>query len=203
MGGSGKGHGNTQGRGEGEMNIWGHLKTITRHKIIVMRHCFRVGLYFQGIMHDMSKYSLTEFVPGCIFYQGTRSPNSAEREQTGVSMAWLHHKGRNKHHYEYWVDYGIGENKAMQGMKIPKKYMVEMFCDRVAASKIYNGKKYTDGDSWEYYERGKTYAILHPESRAMLEELLWMLKEQGEERTFWYIKNVVMKKDYPYGKNNG
>ena len=173
------------------MNVIGHFKTITKHKILVMKYCFRVGLYKQGLLHDLSKYSPTEFIPGCKYYQGIQSPNNAERAANGVSMAWLHHKGRNKHHYEYWIDYGTGENKAMQGMKIPNKYMVEMFCDRLAASKIYNGEHYTQADSWEYYERGKQYAILHPESRKLLEKLLYMLKEEGEEKTFdseWKMK---------------
>ncbi len=177
------------------MNVWGHFKTITRHKILVMKYCFRVGLYRQGLLHDLSKYSPTEFIPGCKYYQGNRSPNNAEREANGVSLAWLHHKGRNKHHYEYWIDYGTGVEKGMQGMKIPNRYMVEMFCDRVAASKNYNGNNYVDASPWEYYEHGKEYAILHNESRALLEKLLLMLKEDGEERTFAYIKeNIDYKK---------
>ncbi|MBQ4531378.1 MAG: catalase [Lachnospiraceae bacterium] len=173
------------------MNVFGHFKTITKHKILVMKYCFRLGLYKQGLLHDMSKYSPTEFIPGCKYYQGIQSPNNAEREANGVSLAWLHHKGRNKHHYEYWIDYGTGENKEMQGMKIPNKYMIEMFCDRLAASKNYNGKNYTQADSWEYYEKGKQYAILHPESRALLEKLLYMLKEEGEEKTFEYIRKNI------------
>lgn len=177
------------------MNIWGHFKTITRHKILVMKYCFRLGLYKQGLLHDLSKYSPTEFIPGCKYYQGNRSPNNAEREAKGVSLAWLHHKGRNKHHYEYWIDYGTGVEKGMQGMKIPNRYIVEMFCDRVAAAKNYNGSNYTDAASWEYYERGREYAILHKESRELLEKLLLMLKEQGEEITFAYIKeNIDYKK---------
>ena len=90
------------------MKVWKHFCTITHHKILVMKHCFRIGLYWQGLMHDMSKYSPAEFIPGCRYYQGYRSPNNAEREAKGYSSAWLHHKGRNKHHYEYWIDYGLG-----------------------------------------------------------------------------------------------
>ena len=86
------------------MKAIGHFCTITRHKLLVMKHCFRVGLYRQGLLHDLSKYSWTEFKVGCKYYQGDRSPNNAERETTGVSLAWLHHKGRNKHHYEYWIE---------------------------------------------------------------------------------------------------
>lgn len=97
-----------------------HFRTITKHKILVMKECFRVGLYRQGLLHDMSKYGWTEFRVGCKYYQGTRSPNNAERETLGYSSAWLHHKGRNKHHYEYWIDYGLDGKKALIGMKMPK-----------------------------------------------------------------------------------
>ena len=87
------------------MNIKGHFETITRHKLLVMKYCFACGLYEQGLAHDLSKYSPTEFIPGCIYYQGDHSPNEAEREAKGYTSAWLHHKGRNKHHLEYWIDY--------------------------------------------------------------------------------------------------
>ena len=90
-----------------KMKAWRHFRTITHHKILVMKGCFKLGLYRQGLLHDMSKYSPTEFLVGCRYYQGTRSPNNAEREAKGYSSAWLHHKGRNKHHYEYWIDYGM------------------------------------------------------------------------------------------------
>ena len=85
-------------------NAWQHFCTISHHKVLVCQHCFKVGLYRQGIMHDLSKYSLTEFRVGVNYYQGDRSPNTAERSDLGYSTAWLHHKGRNRHHYEYWID---------------------------------------------------------------------------------------------------
>ena len=119
-----------------------HFNTITKHKILVMKECFRVGLYRQGLLHDLSKYSPTEFRVGCKYYQGTRSPNNAEREDKGYSSAWLHHKGRNKHHYEYWIDYSLDGEKMLAGMKMPVRYVVEMFLDRIAASKVYKGGQY-------------------------------------------------------------
>ena len=115
-----------------------------------MQHCFRLGLYRQGLLHDMSKYSLVEFLPGIKYYQGNRSPNEAERTEKGYSAAWLHHKGRNKHHMEYWIDYP-GNGKAMEGVEMPLCYVAEMFCDRVAASKTYLKDQYHDGSPWEYY----------------------------------------------------
>ena len=150
------------------MNILGHFETITRHKLLVMKYCFECGLYEQGLAHDLSKYSPTEFIPGCIYYQGDHSPNEAEREAKGYSSAWLHHKGRNKHHLEYWIDYSTNKS-GMTGMKMPLRYVCEMICDRVAASQIYLGEKYTDASPWEYYEHSKDHYMLHPETRALLE----------------------------------
>ena len=145
------------------MNIKGHFETITRHKLLVMKYCFACGLYEQGLAHDLSKYSPTEFIPGCIYYQGDHSPNEAERLARGYSSAWLHHKGRNKHHLEYWIDYST-RKVGLAGMKMPLRYVCEMVCDRVAASQIYLGDKYTDASPWEYYERSKTHYLLHPDA---------------------------------------
>ena len=119
-------------------NIFKHLKTITEHKLAVMELCFRVGLIKQGLLHDLSKYSPEEFITGIYFYQGTRSPNAAEKMVRGYSVAWLHHKGRNKHHFEYWIDYAIDPTEGLVGMKMPLRYVLEMCCDRIAASKVYN-----------------------------------------------------------------
>ena len=175
-------------------NAKGHLHTINTHKIMVMKHCFKVGLYKQGLLHDLSKYTPTEFIPGVIYYQGYRSPNAAQREVEGCSTAWLHHKGRNKHHYEYWIDYPADKTKSLSGMKMPVKYVVEMFCDRVAASKIYHKENYTDSTSLEYYKLGHHRYVIHPESDALLRKLLIMLSRKGEDYTFRYIRQVVLKK---------
>ena len=171
-----------------------HFRTITKHKIIVMKECFRVGLYRQGLLHDLSKYSPSEFLIGCRYYQGDRSPNNAEREDKGYSSAWLHHKGRNKHHYEYWIDYGLDGSAGLTGMKMPVRYVVEMFLDRIAASKVYKGDQYKDSDPLEYYLNGKAGELMHTETRELLEKLLRMLAEQGEEKTYRYIRREVLKK---------
>ena len=158
-----------------------------------MKSCFKLGLIKQGLLHDLSKYSPTEFLMGVKYYQGDRSPNNAEREDKGYTIAWLHHKGRNKHHLEYWLDYGLN-GEGIVGMPMPTKYVVEMFCDRVAASKNYNRGKYHDGMPLEYYQKGKAATLLHPDTRELLERLLTMLAEEGEEQTFSYIKREVLKK---------
>lgn len=115
--------------------FWGHLRTITKHRHKVIWHCFKAGIFRQGLMHDLSKYSPCEFFKGVRYYQGTRSPNEAEREDIGYSTAWIHHKGRNPHHFEYWTDYNL-KTKQVEPVPMPRRYIIEMFCDRVAASKI-------------------------------------------------------------------
>ena len=186
------------------MKVWQHFRTITAHKFLVMKGCFQIGLYWQGIMHDLSKYGPTEFLVGCKYYKGYMSPNNAERFERGYSSAWLHHKGKNKHHLEYWIDYGAGdeggEGTAMVGMKMPLKYVAEMFIDRVSASKNYKKDKYTDKGPLEYYNNSKDHYILHPDTRAMLEYLLEMLWKKGEKETFSYVKNQVLKEKVPYDK---
>ena len=172
---------------------WGHFKTITHHRHLVMGMCFRLGMWWQGLTHDLSKYGPTEFLMGCRYYQGNRSPNNAEREAVGYSRAWLHHKGRNKHHLEYWIDYNMGEGSPMIGMKMPTKYVVEMFVDRIAASKNYAKENYNDSYPLQYYYKGHGHLIIHPESDALLESMLKMLSEQGERDTFIYIRKNILK----------
>ena len=164
----------------------GHFKTITRHRHMVIKHCKK------ALFHDLSKYSPTEFIPGAKYYQGNRSPNEAEREEYGYSKAWLHHKGRNRHHFEYWTDYSPATRK-MEGVKMPLRYVKEMFCDRVAASKIYMGDKYTDDAPLNYFMKAKKTRMIHPETSDLLEKLLRMLSEKGEDETFRYIRSL---KDY-------
>lgn len=171
-----------------------HLHTINHHRMLVCRACFRLGLYRQGLMHDLSKYSPTEFLVGARYYQGFQSPNNAERLDRGYSSAWLHHKGRNKHHLEYWIDYSMGEESPICGMEMPIECVAEMFCDRIAAGKVYRGAQYTDASPLAYYEKSKTHYILHPNTRALLETMLHMLAEQGEDRTFDYIRYKLLKK---------
>ena len=176
------------------MHPWLHFKTITRHKLLVMKYCFRIGLYKQGLLHDLSKYSPTEFLVGCKYYQGTRSPNNAEREDIGVSTSWLHHKGRNKHHFEHWVDYSVNDGEhVIMGAQMPRKYVAEMLMDRIAASKTYRGSAYKDSDPLAYYKNAKEPPFMHIQTRRQLEHLLTMLAEEGEEKTFAYVRRILKK----------
>ena len=144
----------------------------------------------QGLRHDLSKYSPTEFISGAKYFLGTRSPNEEERAKHGYSKAWIHHQGRNKHHFEYWTDYNPVERKVMP-VKMPLRYVAEMFCDRVAASKIYQGDNYVSTHPLEYFMRGKPRRSIHPETSQLLEQWLTTLAEQGEDAAFAQVRAMV------------
>ena len=176
------------------MHALDHFKTISKHKALVTGYCFRMGLIRQGLLHDLSKYAPVEFLEGARYWQGNRSPNNAEREDTGVSMAWLHHKGRNKHHFEYWIDYGINCDTIIRGTQIPRRYVAEMVADRISASRVYLGDAYTDKAPLEYfmYGRDKLWYV-HDQVKDHLTFLLQMLAEKGEDETIRYIREVYLK----------
>ena len=180
------------------MKPWQHFKTITGHKILVMKGCFAMGLYWQGLTHDLSKYSAVEFWNGARFYQGVRSPNAAEREQKGYSEAWMHHKGRNRHHYEYWTDMSRVTGR-YESVPMPRKYLAEMVADRVAACKVYEGDGYTTGSALAYLTKSRERNLMEPQTLKQLTYLLTMLQERGEKETYRYIKNEVLKgKPFPW-----
>ena len=185
------------------MNAWKHFKTITKHKLLVMDGCFKVGLYKQGLLHDLSKYSPTEFLIGIRYYQGNRSPNAAERDDKGYSEAWMHHKGRNKHHYEYWSDMNR-QTKRYESVPMPRKYLVEMVMDRRAACMTYQGKAYTSASALNYYLNSKERYLMHPSTQQELEYILTMLRDAGEEETFRYLKEHVLRgKPFPWEEETG
>ena len=168
-------------------NCTGHLSTVLKHRHMVMKHCFKAGIFMRGITHDISKFSPTEFIQGVKYFQGNRSPNESEREDIGYSKAWMHHKGRNKHHFEYWTDYST-VTKRLEPVPMPDEFIFEMFCDRVAASKIYNKEKYNNSMPLEYFLKAKKNRIIEKKTAEKLEFLLRLLAEKGEEETFRFIR---------------
>lgn len=172
-------------------NVRNHLKTINRHHMLVMKYCFKCGLYKQGILHDLSKYTPSEFIPSVQYYQGYRSPYIYEKELKGYSTGWLHHKGRNKHHWEYWYDY---INGSFQPIEMPLNYLVESVCDRIAASRVYYKDNYTNDRPLKYFMATHAKDFMHPKSGQLLEDILIYLKENGEEKTFQLLRELLKEK---------
>ncbi len=180
------------------MKFWRHFCTITRHRWLVRQGCFRVGLYWQGLTHDLSKYSPVEFSVGAKYFQGNRSPNSAEREEHGYSEAWMHHKGRNKHHWEYWTDLDPARG-IYAPVPMPRRYLAEMVMDRRAACIVYQGDAYTDGSALAYLLKGRERIRMHPATQRELEYILTMLRDEGEDVTFRFIREEVLTgKPFPW-----
>ena len=168
--------------------FWGHLRTVQKHRKMVRKLCFKCGLYWQGLVHDLSKYSPMEFWNGVKYFTGTTSPHVGERKEKGYSDAWLHHHNRNKHHAEYWVD--IVDGKSVP-TTVPFKYLAEMICDRVAASMIYLGDKYTDAAPLDYYLTHMDENQLNEVTRIPLETALVRIKMDGLDTVLEDIKYAL------------
>lgn len=174
------------------LHIVKHFRTITHHRHLVMWYCFKVGIGFQGLFHDLSKYSFQEFFRGAKYYAGDKSPNANERKAKGYSLAWMHHKGRNKHHYEYWTDV-VGDH--YEPIQIPIRYLKESLCDRIAASKTYLKKNYTNHSPLDYFEQRETYGELHESSAKVLRTWLVWIAEEGHKVALKKIKKIKSYED--------
>lgn len=166
--------------------FFGHLRTVHKHRAMVRKLCFKCGLYWQGLTHDLSKYSPTEFWNGVKFYTGTKSPHIGEREKYGYSKAWLHHKGCNKHHAEYWQD--IRSNGKTESIPMPMEYFAEMLCDRVAASMVYLGDNFTKCSALDYYRSHFDENQFHADTRQQLEWWLSNIGAIGIDKAFNELK---------------
>ena len=168
----------------------GHLKTVLHHKKLVFIFCVKAGIPLRGFLHDLSKFSPTEFIGSVRYYSdGKRSPTVAERRDKGYSAVWLHHKGRNKHHFEYWIEFNWN-GQPTYVCPMPLVYVKEMFCDRLAATKTYLKDRYTDRAPLEYYIAKNERAFMHEKTAEILERALLTLAESGENAALSYLKSL-------------
>ena len=165
-------------------NIIGHFNTINKHRWIVFKLSVRAGIPLRGLLHDLSKYSPTEFIESAKYYQGgKRSPIPAVRDDKGYSIAWLHHKGRNKHHFEYWYD-----AKQIETPVIPRKYAFEAICDMLAAGIVYAGKDWTKEFELEYWNRAKDEVQTNEKMKNFCREVFEQISKDG-------INKVITRKN--------
>lgn len=162
------------------LNIVKHTKLVIKHKWIVLKLCCKVGIPWRGFWHDLSKFSATEFFESIKYYSGHGSPIQVCKKDKGYSEAWLHHKGRNKHHPEYWVDMSLPNKTVM----MPYKYALEMVCDKVAAGIVYKGREWTPKYQLDYYMKEREYTLIHPQTDNFLKATLIEVSENGLESTF-------------------
>lgn len=168
--------------------LFGHLGVVTKHRHRVFINCIKCGIPFRGLVHDLSKFSPTEFFESVKYFDGHRSPIGVCRRATGKSLAWLHHKGRNRHHIEYWLDGDCEITPAM-----PYKYAVECICDKLAATRTYLGKDYTSDKPLWHWERYGSKVNGNPKTMAFIEAVFRDVREMGEG---YVLNKKYMKKRY-------
>ena len=160
---------------------------------MVMHYCFKAHIFRQGLLHDLSKYNPIEFFNSAKYYTDNKhSPTEDARKEVGYSGAWLHHKGRNRHHSEYWTDYDYKTGLYVP-VRMPRKYIIENVCDRIAASRNYMGKKYEPHMALDYFNKQRNTLVMHEETKREVERLLTMYSEIGEKEFFKYLSKVYRK----------
>ena len=176
-----------------------HFHTINKHRWFVFLYSIKAGIPFRGLVHDLSKYSPTEFFESVKYYDGSKSPIHFAKLDKGYSVAWLHHKGRNKHHYEYWEDLN---KDGRYGAFIPYKYAVECICDKLSACRVYNGKNFNNNQPLDYWNKvdKKNLIKIHPGIAEFTEVILTKISTDGINDTLnsKYLKKVYneIKKKY-------
>lgn len=156
-----------------------HIKLVMKHKWLVFKFCCKVGIPVRGFLHDWSKFSPTEFCESIKYYNGKSTPISAAKKEYGYSSAWLHHRGRNKHHEVYWVDF----TSPAVAPVMPYKYVAEMICDKLSANITYSGKEWTNASEYEYWLKEKERVIINPKVENYLTEVFIQVKDNGIDKT--------------------
>lgn len=155
-----------------------HFHTINKHKLKVFKLCLKCGLLWRGLVHDLSKYSPTEFFESARYFVGTHSPNAESKKDIGYSKAWLHHFGRNKHHHEYWYDY----KSPIQTPIMPYKYVVEMICDDLSAGLTYQGKNWTNDYQYNYFMKRVDTLKMNDKIKDLLMCVFGEVKDKGIDK---------------------
>lgn len=173
-------------------NTWLHFKKICIHKYWVAKYCFKVGLYWQGLTHDLSKFSCIEFWESVKYYQGTSSPIKECKRKNGYSLAWQHHKGRNPHHYEYWTDNSNGGTICIE---MPYNYAVEMICDYLGAARAYLGNKFTYKGEYEWWmnKLNNKHPKIHGKTTKFVTSVLKALADREEQG---YYPDMLFNKEF-------
>jgi hypothetical protein len=144
---------------------WRYFLYVINHKLNVLIECWEEGLYIQGLLHDISKFTPNEFIP---YAQKFYSNKKDEITETKWKYAWLNHQHKNKHHWNYWI---VNQEKR-EALPMPRKYLIEMWCDWRSFSRKW-GRRVKEADLTEKMIKSEG-VILHPKTRQELEELISM-----------------------------
>lgn len=143
------------------MKVLKYIRYLIKHKWYVFIECCKMGMPLRGILHDLSKLSLSEFIPYMERFYG-------DRNRPDFDYAWLKHQKRNPHHWQYWILQN--DEDGVKILPIPDKYRKEMLCDWKGAGKAQGFKAEDDCKKW--YLKNKDKIIIHDETRRWIEEQL-------------------------------
>lgn len=161
------------------INIFKHIKLVLKHKWLVFKFSCKIGIPWRGFMHDWSKFSPEEFFESVKYFDGHKSPITVCKKENGYSKAWLHHKGRNKHHPEYWIDMTLPDKTVI----MPYKYAAEMICDKISAGITYNGDKWKKDTQLNYYLKERKVTLIHPQIDNFLLDIFYQVSKNGIDNT--------------------
>lgn len=151
----------------------GHLKTVIEHKKWVYYYCARLGMYKAGLLHDLSKFSPTELLESANYYAGgTSSPINEAKKDKGYSLAWFHHKGRNRHHYEYWYDNIDAGGKKV---KMPEEYADELICDYLGAGRAYMKQNFTYVNEYKWWTDKRNIIAMNEQTKTFVDHIMVLL----------------------------
>ena len=170
-------------------NFFGHLHTVNKHRWYVFKLSLIAGIPFRGLVHDLSKYSPSEFIESVKYFDGKVSPIKKSKLANGYSKAWLHHRSRNKHHFEYWYDF----NSPIKTPVIPFKYFCELICDNIAASMVYSGKDYKPENNLNYFKNRADLDYINKDIKKALIDVYEQLTSKELNKT---INKKNLKKIY-------
>ena len=180
------------------MKFFKHLWVVIKHKHNVTKYASKLGIFWTGLFHDMTKFTPTEFGLSVKYFHGKKSPTIIERaDNDNFSYLCVAHTGRNKHHWQYWVDY---TNHDIIVNRIPYKRSLEYVADVLSASRVYNPKNFTPNVAYEYFYNHSRFYMMHPATK---EFILWCIKEANDngfkvmKRKHTLAKYDEIKSKYP------
>lgn len=177
------------------MNIyWQYFKQIMLHKKYVFEECAKCGIIWQGIVHDLSKFSRQEFTRSARRYFGKQTQEVKDE----YIEAWMHHKGCNPHHWEYWIDYR--KDGGIITYKIPYNYVVEMVCDWIGAGKAYEKEEWNQSEPLEYYNKVRRGRHFNMDTEELICKFLNCIKNYGLDEFHKLTKNSILKEFYDEGR---
>lgn len=135
---------------------WNYLKYVLKHKWFVFIECLKIIQPWHGIVHDLSKFLPSEFIPYARWFYG----KGDDKDKESFDVAWCLHQHRNKHHWDYWI---MSNGKPVP---MPSKYVMQMIADWRAMGRTF-------GDTAEsFYAKNKDRMILHSATINLIEWIL-------------------------------